>query len=49
MGQPARAESYRLAAEAALRGATARGQNRFKIELAKRTLARAFAQAEAVA
>jgi xanthine dehydrogenase YagS FAD-binding subunit len=49
VGQPARAESYRAAAEAALRGATARGQNRFKVELAKRTLARAFAQAEAVA
>ncbi len=37
-GRPANAESFRQAAEATLRDAKPRGENRFKIELAKRCL-----------
>jgi xanthine dehydrogenase YagS FAD-binding subunit len=44
-GQRAEEASYRAAAEAALRGAQPRKDNGFKIELAKRTLARALAVA----
>jgi len=42
IGRPARADVYRAAAEAALRGAVPRRHNAFKIELAKRTLVRAL-------
>ena len=38
-------ETFREAAELALAGAVAREHNRFKIELAKRTIVRAFATA----
>jgi xanthine dehydrogenase YagS FAD-binding subunit len=44
LGQPANAETFRAAAEAALTGAVPRAHNAFKIELAKRTLARAFGE-----
>jgi xanthine dehydrogenase YagS FAD-binding subunit len=37
--------TFRAAAEAALADAVGRGQNDFKIELAKRTLCRTLAQA----
>ncbi|MEU8877527.1 xanthine dehydrogenase family protein subunit M [Streptomyces javensis] len=43
--RPATMDTYRAAAEAALRGAVGRGDNDFKIELAKRTLCRTLAQA----
>ncbi len=43
------AETYQLAAAAALTGAVPRGHNAFKITLAKRTLMRALARAEALA
>ena len=41
-GKPANAANFRSAAEAALRGAHAQSENRFKIELAKRCLAHAL-------
>ncbi len=41
-GQPAEPAVYRAAADAAMRGAVARRDNAFKIELAKRTLVRAL-------
>jgi xanthine dehydrogenase YagS FAD-binding subunit len=41
-GQPAKAESYKAAAEAALEGAKGFAHNAFKIELAKRAVVRAF-------
>ncbi|HEY0556468.1 MAG TPA: xanthine dehydrogenase family protein subunit M [Thermoanaerobaculia bacterium] len=44
-GQKAEESTYRAAAEAALQGAQPRKDNGFKIELAKRTLARALAVA----
>ncbi|HEY0513084.1 MAG TPA: xanthine dehydrogenase family protein subunit M [Thermoanaerobaculia bacterium] len=44
-GAKAEEATYRTAAEAALRGARAQKDNGFKIELAKRTLARALATA----
>jgi xanthine dehydrogenase YagS FAD-binding subunit len=46
-GQPARLESYRAAAAAALEGAVPRAHNAFKIDLAKRTLVRALARVAA--
>jgi xanthine dehydrogenase YagS FAD-binding subunit len=42
VGQPATPAAFRAAAEEALRGAKAYGENGFKIELAKRTLVRAL-------
>jgi xanthine dehydrogenase YagS FAD-binding subunit len=42
IGQPATPEVFRRAAEAALAGAAAQPTNRFKIELARRTLVRAL-------
>ena len=45
VGRPAMMATYRVAAEAALRGAVGRGYNDFKIELARRTLCRTLAQA----
>ncbi len=44
-GRKASDETFREAAEIALTGAVAREHNRFKIELAKRTIVRAFATA----
>jgi xanthine dehydrogenase YagS FAD-binding subunit len=44
-GRPATMITFRAAAEAALADAVGRGQNDFKIELAKRTLCRTLAQA----
>jgi xanthine dehydrogenase YagS FAD-binding subunit len=44
-GRKASEETFRDAAEIALTGAVAREHNRFKIELAKRTIVRAFATA----
>nr|WTB10800.1 xanthine dehydrogenase family protein subunit M [Streptomyces antimycoticus] len=44
-GRPATMATYRAAAEAAMRDAVGRGDNDFKIELAKRTLCRTLAQA----
>jgi xanthine dehydrogenase YagS FAD-binding subunit len=41
-GQPAKPETYRAAAEAALAGSRPQKDNAFKVELAKRTLARAL-------
>lgn len=46
IGRPANRESYQLAADAALDGAVPRTHNAFKIELAKRTIVRAFSRAE---
>ncbi|WP_460451343.1 FAD binding domain-containing protein [Alsobacter sp. SYSU BS001988] len=46
-GAPAAPESYRRAAEAALQGAEPSGDNGFKIELARRVVARALALAAA--
>jgi xanthine dehydrogenase YagS FAD-binding subunit len=46
-GAAARPESYRAAAEAALAGATPQKDNAFKVELARRTLARALETAAA--
>ena len=43
VGKPAAEESFREAAEIALTGAVAHQHNAFKIELAKRTIVRAFA------
>lgn len=43
VGKPARMETFRAAAVAALADAVPRGQNAYKIELAKRTLVRALA------
>jgi len=48
VGRPATMATYRVAAEAALRGAAGRGHNDFKIELARRTLCRTLAQATEV-
>jgi xanthine dehydrogenase YagS FAD-binding subunit len=48
VGRPATMATYRVAAEAALRGAVGRGHNDFKIELAGRTLCRTLAQATGV-
>jgi xanthine dehydrogenase YagS FAD-binding subunit len=48
VGRPATMATYRVAAEAALRGAAGRGHNDFKIELAGRTLCRTLAQATGV-
>jgi len=44
-GRPAEEATFRAAAEAALEGARPRKHNAFKVELAKRTLARALATA----
>ena len=44
-GRPATMATYRAAAEAAMAHAVGRGDNDFKIELAKRTLCRTLAQA----
>ncbi|MEU8994909.1 xanthine dehydrogenase family protein subunit M [Streptomyces caniferus] len=44
-GRPATMDTYRAAAEVAMRDAVGRGENDFKIELAKRTLCRTLAQA----
>ncbi|MEU2159571.1 xanthine dehydrogenase family protein subunit M [Streptomyces chengbuensis] len=43
-GRPATMDTYRSAAEAAMRDAVGRGHNDFKIELARRTLCRTLAQ-----
>ena len=45
VGRKASDDTFRDAAEAALAGALAREHNYFKIELAKRTIVRAFATA----
>jgi xanthine dehydrogenase YagS FAD-binding subunit len=45
MGRRAAMETYRAAAEEAMKGAKGRGQNDFKIDLAKRTLCWTLAQA----
>ena len=45
MGRKATDDAFRDAAEIALAGAVARDHNHFKIELAKRTIVRAFATA----
>jgi xanthine dehydrogenase YagS FAD-binding subunit len=45
MGRNATDDAFRDAAEVALAGAVAREHNHFKIELAKRTIVRAFATA----
>ncbi len=42
VGQAANVETYRAAAQAALAGATPRGQNAFKVELAKHSIVRAL-------
>jgi xanthine dehydrogenase YagS FAD-binding subunit len=42
LGQPANAENFRKAAEAALRDAKPQSENGFKVELAKRCLAHAL-------
>ena len=47
-GQPARRESYRAAANAALAGAIPRAHNGFKIELARRVVVRALMRAGAL-
>jgi xanthine dehydrogenase YagS FAD-binding subunit len=44
-GKPASDENFRAAADAAFAGARTREGNRYKVELGKRTLARALAQA----
>jgi xanthine dehydrogenase YagS FAD-binding subunit len=44
-GRPATMATFRAAAEAAMAHAVGRGQNNFKIELAKRTLCRTLVQA----
>jgi xanthine dehydrogenase YagS FAD-binding subunit len=46
-GKPATRESYRAAAEVALHGAVPRGENKYKIELAKRTIVRALTEVTA--
>jgi xanthine dehydrogenase YagS FAD-binding subunit len=45
VGQPATMATYRAAADVAMKDAVGRGHNDFKIELAKRTLCRALADA----
>jgi xanthine dehydrogenase YagS FAD-binding subunit len=45
IGRPAAMATYRVAAEAAMRGAVGQGRNDFKIELAVRTLCRTLAEA----
>jgi xanthine dehydrogenase YagS FAD-binding subunit len=45
VGRPATMATFRAAADAAMAQAVGRGQNDFKIELAKRTLCRTLAQA----
>jgi xanthine dehydrogenase YagS FAD-binding subunit len=45
LGRPATMATYRAAAEAAMKNAVGRGQNDFKIDLAKRTLCRTLAHA----
>ncbi|WP_224373032.1 FAD binding domain-containing protein [Hyalangium versicolor] len=45
IGQPATRENFQAVAEALVRGAKGSGHNTFKIELAKRTVVRALAQA----
>ncbi|MDA3625699.1 xanthine dehydrogenase family protein subunit M [Saccharopolyspora sp. WRP15-2] len=45
LGEPATMSTYRVAAEAAMRGAAGQGDNDFKIELAKRTLCSTLLQA----
>jgi xanthine dehydrogenase YagS FAD-binding subunit len=45
VGRPATMASFRAAADAAMAHAVGRGHNDFKIELARRTLARTLAQA----
>jgi xanthine dehydrogenase YagS FAD-binding subunit len=45
-GKPANEQSYRAAAELALAGARGYAHNRFKIELAKRTLVRALVEVQ---
>ena len=47
-GRKATDDAFRHAAEIALAGAIAREHNHFKIELAKRTIVRAFATARDV-
>jgi xanthine dehydrogenase YagS FAD-binding subunit len=47
IGNPATAETFRAAADAALEGARAQSQNAFKIELAKRTVVRALTEVSA--
>jgi xanthine dehydrogenase YagS FAD-binding subunit len=44
VGHPATADTFRRAAEAAMRGAVARKDNAFKIELARRTVVRALTE-----
>jgi xanthine dehydrogenase YagS FAD-binding subunit len=46
-GRPATMATYRVAAEAAMKGAVGRGHNNFKIDLARRTLCRTLADAVA--
>jgi len=48
IGKPADRRSYRAAADAALAGAVPRAHNRFKIELARRTIVRALERAVAL-
>ena len=48
-GKPATTAAFRAAAEVALHGAVAHGENAFKIELAKRTLVRALSTVAAMA
>ena len=45
MGRPATMATYRAAAEVAMKNASGRGHNDFKIDLAKRTLCRTLAYA----
>jgi xanthine dehydrogenase YagS FAD-binding subunit len=47
IGRPATIATYRAAADAALAAARPQSQNRFKIELAKRTLTRALTEVSA--
>jgi len=47
IGRPGNAATYRAAADAALAGARPHDQNRFKVELAKRTLVRALTEVSA--
>jgi xanthine dehydrogenase YagS FAD-binding subunit len=44
IGQPATLENFRKAAEAALASAKVQPDNKFKVELAKRTLVRALSE-----
>ena len=45
MGRLATLNTYQAAADAAMRNATGRGHNDFKVELAKRTICRTLADA----